>query len=64
MATYQFILDFIFLPLPSVDLVVGMDWIQHYSPMHIDWYHKWITIPYRAPLFVFKECYLLCQWER
>jgi hypothetical protein len=31
-----------------VDLVVGMDWLQHYSPMHIDWYHKWITIPYQG----------------
>jgi hypothetical protein len=48
MATYQFVSDFIFLPLPSVDLVVGMDWLQHYSPMHIDWYHKWITIPYQG----------------
>jgi hypothetical protein len=48
MATYQFISYFIFLPLPSMDLVVSMDWLQHYSLMHIDWYHKWITIPYRG----------------
>jgi hypothetical protein len=48
MATYQFMSDFIFLPLASVDLVVDMDWLYHYSPMHIDWYHKWITIPYQG----------------
>lgn len=49
MANCQFISDFLFLPLPSMDLVIAMDWLQHYSPMKIDWYNKWITIPYRDP---------------
>jgi hypothetical protein len=29
-----------FLQLPSVDLVVGMGWLQYYSPMKVDLYNK------------------------
>lgn len=28
--------------------MVGIDWLQVYSPMKIDWYNKWISIPYRG----------------
>jgi hypothetical protein len=38
----------IFLPLPSFDLVLGMDWLQKYSPMHVDWCNKWLCIPYNG----------------
>jgi hypothetical protein len=45
---YKFQTDMIFLPLSSVDLVLGMDWLQKYSPMHVDWCNKWLCIPYNG----------------
>jgi hypothetical protein len=50
MSGHQFVNDLIFLPLPSVDLVVGMDWLQLHSPMRVDWSNKWMIIPYRGTL--------------
>ena len=32
------------LPLSSYELIVGMDWLASYSPMNIDWQHKWLLI--------------------
>jgi hypothetical protein len=40
----------IFLPLSSIDLVLGMDWLQKYSPMHVNWCNKWLCIPYNGDL--------------
>lgn len=34
------------LTLPNFDLILGMDWLEHFSPMRIHWQHKWISIPY------------------
>jgi hypothetical protein len=48
MSGVQFSADLKFLPLPSFDLVVGMDWFTQYSPMKIDWANKWITIQYQG----------------
>jgi hypothetical protein len=28
-------------------MVVGMDWLERYSPMKIQWPNKWLTIPYQ-----------------
>lgn len=25
---------------------MGMDWLIQHSPMHVDWKHKWVHIPY------------------
>lgn len=30
------------------DLVVGMDWLQQFSPMKVDWANKWMCISYRG----------------
>lgn len=43
---YLFTLDFKVLPLTSYDLVVGMDWLEAYNPMKVDWKNKWVAIPY------------------
>lgn len=48
MAGYWFTADLRFLPLPALDLVVGMDWLQRFSPMHVDWANKWLVIPYNG----------------
>ena len=35
------------LPLSHYDMILGMDWLERYSPMQIHWKHKWISISYQ-----------------
>lgn len=44
----QFSSDFRVLDLSSFDAIVGMDWLQAFSPMQIHWEHKWVAIPYKG----------------
>lgn len=45
--------DFRVLLLASFDLIVGMDWLQAYSPMQIHWKkQKWLAIPYAGSVAV------------
>lgn len=39
--------DLKILHLDSYDLILGMDWLERYSPMHIHWKSKWISLPYQ-----------------
>lgn len=41
-----FHLDFRTLPLANFDVVIGMDWLEAYSPMQVDWRQKWLAVPY------------------
>jgi hypothetical protein len=41
-----FVSDFRVLLLTSYDLIVGMDWLEQFSPMQIHWLQKWMMIPY------------------
>jgi len=34
---YQFTHDLRVLPLASYDIILGMDWLQLFSPMKVDW---------------------------
>lgn len=34
------------LQLGSYDMIVGMDWLEAFSPMKVDWRNKWMKIPY------------------
>jgi hypothetical protein len=45
---YQFTHDLKVLPLTSYDLILGMDWLQRFSPMKVDWVHHWLVIPYKG----------------
>jgi hypothetical protein len=38
------------IPLASYDMIAGMDWLQAFSPMKVDWADKWISIPYGSCL--------------
>ena len=29
-------------------MIVGMDWLESFSPMHVHWKHKWLSIPYEG----------------
>jgi hypothetical protein len=34
------------LPLGSFDLIIGMDWLEAFSPMKVHWAEKWLSIQY------------------
>jgi hypothetical protein len=36
------------LTLASYDVVLGMDWLEVFSPMQIHWQEKWISIPFQG----------------
>jgi len=36
------------LPLAHYDMIVGMDWLESFSPMKVDWKQKWLLIPYQG----------------
>lgn len=38
------------LPLPHFDLIIGMDWLESFSPMKVYWKSKWMTIPYNGAM--------------
>lgn len=38
--------SFKIVPLPCYDAIVGMDWLERFSPMYIDWKHEWMTLPH------------------
>lgn len=35
-------------PLGTFDLILGMDWLEAFSPMKIHWQEKWMSITYGA----------------
>lgn len=35
------------LPLHHYDLILGMDWLECFSPMKVHWKLKWMAIPYQ-----------------
>jgi hypothetical protein len=45
---YQFQHDLKVLPLTSYDIILGMDWLQLFSPMKVDWHQQWLAIPYKG----------------
>lgn len=38
--------DLRIIPLTHYDLIVGMDWMESFSPMQVNWKQKWMVIPY------------------
>lgn len=45
---YRFQHDLRILPLESYDLILGMDWLELYSPMEIHWKSKLLSFSYRG----------------
>jgi len=35
------------LDIPHYDMVIGMDWLEEFSPMKVGWARKWMMIPYQ-----------------
>jgi hypothetical protein len=48
MSDCQFVTDMKFLPLTVFDVVLGMNWLQQYSPMKVERANKWAVIPYNG----------------
>lgn len=44
MASHEFTHSLKILPLHSYDMIVGMDWLEKFSPMKVDWKQKWMQI--------------------
>lgn len=44
----SFVSDLKVLPLSSYDMIVGMDWLELFSPMKVHWKQKWLSIPYQG----------------
>jgi hypothetical protein len=40
----KFISNFKHVPLPYYDVILGVDWLQTYNSMQIDWLNKWMVI--------------------
>jgi hypothetical protein len=34
------------LDLQNCDMVIGIEWLERFSPMKVHWAQKWLTIPY------------------
>lgn len=46
--SYSFQHDLKILPIHTYDIILGMDWLQLFSPMKVDWCQKWLAIPYQG----------------
>ena len=44
--SYTFHSTFRVLPLGSYDIILGMDWLEAFSPMKVNWRNKWMSISY------------------
>jgi len=36
------------IPLSHYDIIVGMEWLETFSPMKVHWKQKWMSIPYQG----------------
>jgi len=36
------------LHLQHYDMIIGMDWLEAFSPMKVDWKNKWLVLPYHG----------------
>jgi len=34
------------IPIVTHDMILGMDWLQAFSPMKVHWLQRWVQIPY------------------
>lgn len=46
--SHSFTSDFKILPLAHFDIILGMDWLEQFSPMQVHWHHKWVKLNYQG----------------
>jgi len=49
------------LPLQYYDMIVGMEWLEKFSPMQIHWSKKWLILPYNNSLIRLQSELPLCS---
>jgi hypothetical protein len=52
---YGFATDMGILPLLHFDIMLGMYWLEEFSPMKVHWKHKWMEIPYKGSTAFFLQ---------
>jgi hypothetical protein len=52
---YEFHSDLKILPLSSYDMILGLDWLESFSPMQVHWKQKWMAIPYHNSTIILYE---------
>jgi hypothetical protein len=52
----EFCYSFKVIPLPYYDVILGMDWLEMFSPMTVDWKHKWLSLPHSGSTVVLQGC--------
>ena len=40
------------IPIGTYDMILGMDWLQAFSPMKVHWLQRWVQIPYGPHIVV------------
>ena len=45
---FSFTYDLRVIPLHHFDMILGMDWLEQFSPMKVHWQQKWMSIPYNG----------------
>ena len=40
------------IPIVTYDMILGMDWLQAFSPMKVHWLQRWVQIPYGPHIVV------------
>jgi len=62
---YKFHSTLKFIPIGTYDMILGMDWLQAFSPMKVHWLQRWVQIPYGPQNVVLQgtlpeqiDCYL------
>jgi hypothetical protein len=45
---HTFQVDAKIIEMVAYDLVLGMDWLEHFSPMLCDWLQKWMEFQYKG----------------
>jgi hypothetical protein len=43
---FSFTSDVKAMDMHNFDMIIGMDWLERFSPMKIHWAQKWLSIPY------------------
>ncbi|WVZ90409.1 hypothetical protein U9M48_036715 [Paspalum notatum var. saurae] len=51
----QFQSDLKIIPLAFYDLIIGMDWLEQFSPMKVHWGLKWLKIPVNGRIVQLQE---------
>jgi hypothetical protein len=52
----EFSSTFKVIPLSCYDIILGMDWLEQFSLMTINWKHKCLSLPYSGQIVVLHGC--------